>query len=375
MRPPHLTARPLAHRLGLLLGCVSLLALAACQREPAAETAHSPLCLNDSLRRLVRIDIVRYQPRQQELHLTGKITFDQDRLAQVFATLGGQVQRVYVSLGDRVLRSQPLATLYSADMAALAQQASAARADLAVAEKQLETTKDLYEGGLASKRDFTVAQQTVAKAKAELDRTEETLRLFGSRTAATYTLTAPADGFVVEKNISEGSVLPSGLGQDAFSIAPLNEVWVVANVYESDLALIRQGLAVTVSTLAYPDRKMAARIDKVSNVLDPQSKVASVRIRLPNTDLRLKPEMFADVRVIVGRPDAPLEPTVPADAIVFDGGSYYLVAAPGVCELKVVPVQIANVVGPLAYLSTPVPKGLPIVAQNQLLVYTELTSR
>ncbi|MEJ7684062.1 MAG: efflux RND transporter periplasmic adaptor subunit [Segetibacter sp.] len=87
------------------------------------------------------------------------------------------------------------------------------------------------------------------------------------------------------------------MGDNLFTISDLKDVWVMANVFEADIPKVKEGYAVKVTTLAYPDKVFYGRVDRVSEVLDPEDKALKVRVKLENQDMMLKPEMFT--RVIV----------------------------------------------------------------------------
>src|SRR6185437_6569260 len=106
---------------------------------------------------------------------------------------------------------------------------------------------------------------------------------------------APISGFIVQKNITNNMVIRADNSNVVFAISDLKNVWVWANVYESNINNIHLGDAVNVTTLSYPGRVFNGKVDKIMNVLDPTSKVMKVRVALPNADYALKPQMYATV--------------------------------------------------------------------------------
>jgi len=310
------------------------------------------------------------EPVRQELQLTGTVTFNQDNMVKVFPLVGGHIGQVKVELGDYVRKGQVLAVIQSGDMADLDQQAVTARSQLAVAQKNLQVTQDMASSGLASQRDLVSAQQQLQAAKGEVARVAERRRILGNGSGSIYVVKAPMDGFVVEKKAAPGMELRSDTPDNLFTISNLDPIWVMADVYESDLANVHLGDPVTVTTLAYPDKPIAGRIDKIFNVLDPDSKTEKVRITLANPGYQLKPAMFANVTV--SYPGRDQSVAVPSGALVFDNSRNYVMVVGPQKQLQVREVTVERTVGEKTYLRSGLRPGETIVSQNQLLVYNGL---
>gem|GEM_PF-3725416 len=181
---------------------------------------------------------------------------------------------------------------------------------------------------------------------------------------------APVSGFVVEKTAAPGMELRSDDPENLFTISNLDHVWVMANVYESDLANVHEGDAARITTLSYPDRVYQGRIDKVFNVFDPESKTEKVRITLPNADNTLKPEMFANVSVQYAGKDRRV--AIPAKAIVFADSRNFVVIANAQNQPVVREVNPFKTIGATTYLNSGVQAGERVVTQNQLLIYSHI---
>ena len=254
---------------------------------------------------------------QPELVLSGEITADADHMARVFPRVGGEVLRVGVDLGDEVRKGQVLAVLKSPEIAALQNERTASTADLAVATKKLAVAEQLEQAGLASGQEVYNARKEVERAAGNAATSRRQLGVYGVASGDTYTLRAPLAGYVLEKKLSPGMRFNAADVQAAFAITNLDRVWVSANVFEADLSRVRTGQAVEITTLSYPDTPLLGRIDRVSDVLDPESKVLKVRCVLANPGHRLKPGMHAQVRVLADASTVPsalataTEPTHP----------------------------------------------------------------
>ncbi|MGA0556575.1 efflux RND transporter periplasmic adaptor subunit [Larkinella sp. VNQ87] len=321
-----------------------------------------------------KIDTARLLPVNNELNLTGKITFNQDKVVKVFPLVGGHIEEVKTDLGDYVKRGQTLAVIRSGDMADLEQQAISAKGQLAVARKNVQVTEDMSQAGLAAQKDLIAAREQMQAAQGEVNRVAERKSILGG-SGSIYVVKAPVDGFVVEKNASQGMELRSDDPENLFTISNLDQVWVLANVYESDLANIKEGYDASITTLSYPDRVFKGRIDKIFNVLDPESKTMKVRVTLLNrnvgpADFLLKPEMFANVRVEYAGHDQRVG--IPAKAIVFDKSRNFVVAVNSRNQPVVREVDLFKTIGDIAYLNSGLKPGDRVVKQNQLLIYNAL---
>jgi cobalt-zinc-cadmium efflux system membrane fusion protein len=146
---------------------------------------------------------------------------------------------------------------------------------------------------------------------------------------------------------------------------------VNANVYEADISKIREGFDARISTIAYPDRIFTGKIDKVSRVLDPQSKAMQVRISLANPDQMLKPEMFA--KVIVTNEEGTAALNIPTSALVSEDNKYYVVVYNGPKDVKVAEISVLKIVGERTFINGGINRGQQLIVKNQLLIFSQLT--
>ena len=314
-------------------------------------------------------DTARLENAKNELNLTGKITFNQDQVVKVFPLVGGHIETLKADLGDFVKKGQILAVIRSGDLADLEQQAVAARGELAVAQKNQQVTEDMTKAGLSSQRELVASQEQLQAAKGEVNRVSERRQIVGG-TGSVYLVKAPMSGFIVEKTASQGMELRSDDPENLFTVSNLDHVWVLANVYESDLANVHEGDQATITTISYPDKIFRGRIDKIFNVLDADSKTLKVRVTLDNADYRLKPEMFANVSVSYAGHDQRI--AIPAGAVVFDKNRNFVVMVNKENQPIVREVDIYKTIGQKTYLAGGLAPGDRIVTTNQLLIYNAL---
>jgi len=327
----------------LVSGCVLLAVLAggcgeggkteavqpADKTKPAGEANHAP-----EVRSQIVVEEVQLKPIAGDLSLPGKVQYSEDRYAKVSSPLVGRVVEVRAKLGDKVAAGQVLLSLESADLGAAYSDFVKAESDFQLSKRNYELAKDLYESKAMSKKDLVQAENDFLKAQAEFRRTRERLlalrvpaeeldkprteRLITSR----FDLKSPLAGTVVERNVTVGQMVGADPTQVLYTIADLNELQVVAEVYERDLSRVSKGAAVTVTVEAYPDETFSGTIVYVGDVVDPTTRTIKVRCNVTNRDLKLKPEMFAQVRLKVGSNRPVL--ALPKEAVIVVGGQAFV---------------------------------------------------
>lgn len=323
-------------------------------------------------------DTVRRINPESELILNGTVTFDQDNVVRVFPLVSGNVEKASVTLGSFVQKGQELAVIRSGDISNYVNNYEADKADLEVAQQNMKTVTAQYKAGFASETDFLTAKNNLKKAQEELGKSENILKVYGgnSKTGLPfYTVKAPIAGYIVEKNVNTGQDLRADNTNPLYTISSLQQVWILANVYETDIPEIRQGEPVDVQVLAYPDNVFHGRIDNVGSVLDEQARVLKVRIALPNQRGLLKPDMFATIRVHLASTGSMGQALAIAQkALVFDRDHYYVVVqtAPGKFEVREVKV-VKNSTRYAFVEGGGLKPGDTVVTEGSLLIYNDLT--
>lgn len=246
----------------------------------------------------------------KDIRTTGKVTVDESRYFAVNSRIMGWVEKLHVDVtGQRVRKGQALLELYSPDL-------------VSTQEEYLQALRYMNSLGTDAGADAKKsARQLVESSRRRLrnwEITEAQIQALEKQGAARNTLAlhAPADGIVLEKMVMQGqNVMP---GMALYKLADLSKVWVVANVYQGDLAVVKTGAQADIELSYLPGRNFHGKVTFVSPILDPESKTAEVRIEVANTPaLDLKPEMFATV---VLRSPAPIEGVaIPEQAIIRSG--------------------------------------------------------
>jgi membrane fusion protein, heavy metal efflux system len=259
----------------------------------------------------------------------GKIAVNGDHATPVFSPYSGRITRVIAGLGDAVKQGAPLATLEASEFVQAQSDLKSAAAQIKLARINETRKHALYDAKGGSLQDWQSAQADLATAETALNAVRDRLRILGKSPAAIAkleqaavidpiaTLTAPIAGVVVDRQVGPGQYVQSGAGTPVFTIADPSSVWLLANVREANSGQVKLGQSVEVHVLAYPKRVFTARVTHVAALVDPMTHRLPVRAELENRDGALKPEMFANYRILTS--DATQSPAVPESAVVHEG--------------------------------------------------------
>jgi cobalt-zinc-cadmium efflux system membrane fusion protein len=340
--------------------------LAACRHvEPAsANAAEGPqpgpgeawLTADQIREQKIDVATVAEQAIDDAVTTSGRVTFDDLRVAHIYSPVTGRVSSVTAALGQKVKKGQPLASIESPDIGQVSSDLNKADADLIAATHDYERKKALFDVKATSAADFEAAEDAWRQAKAERARAEQKAKMLRAGgidlVSQGYTLSSPIDGEVIARAVAPGIEVQGqyggGTAVELFTVGQLDKVWVLADVYESDLSRVAVGAKVTVSVLAYQGKTFEGVVDWVSGTLDPQSRTARVRCTFQNADGALKPEMYASVRIAAQ--EAKKQVAVPRDAVVKMGEQsvVFVEAGPapgGRVRFERVPVSVDDTYG------------------------------
>jgi len=331
------------------------------------------VCISDSLARIIHIDTAGIANIDDELKLSGEISFNDNKVVKVFPFSSGQVMEVKVSIGDKVAKGQTLAVIKSADVAGNYSDLSSSGNDVAITKRQMDNTESLYKNGIASEREYLEAKENYNKALTAANKVKEMIAINGgghTNASGVYVITAPISGYVVEKKINQGGFIRTDNGDNLFTIGDISDVWVWANVYESDIAKVKEGYSAVVTTLAYPDSAFRGVVDKVNQILDPVTKVMKIRVRLPNHGQRLKPEMFANI--LIENKEGKRMVMLPSDCVLSDNGKHYLIIYHDKCNLELREIVVLKSTGGKDFIASGLKEGEQVIGQNQVLLFNAL---
>ena len=349
----------------------SLTTIFSCKEKIADPPVDNKFCLSDTMQKKLQIDTVKLETVRKSIALSGKIEANEDQWVKVYPVVGGMVEEMKVQLGDYVTKGQTLAVVHSSEIADFQSQLSYAQSTVKIAEKSLNSAREMLSGGLATDKDVVAAETDLEKAKADLKRIQQTNAIYGSKGNAIQTITAPMSGYIIEKNVTDKMQFKVDGAQPFFIIANLEEVWVMADVFENDIAKIKEGYDADIKLIAYPDKTFTGKVDRIFSMLDPQSRVMKVRIKIQNKDNLIKPEMFAQINIKYDDGNNQMA-AIPAQAIIFDKNKNYVMVYKDKCNIETREIDIYDTIGETAYIKAGLLPGDKIISKYQLLVYDAL---
>jgi cobalt-zinc-cadmium efflux system membrane fusion protein len=310
---------PRACRIQSAMAIAIVLTLTACRSNEQASQMTSfsanaaksatPELFNIPEDQMQHVQVVTIQPTtlKHTLRLTGAVAYNAFNTTPVITQVGGPVSRILVVPGQHVKAGEPMLDVTSPDYSQLLDSYLKAAAAFRLAEKFYVRAQGLYEHHAIAERDLEQAESDRTQAQADLNAADQGLKILGIKnpedlakapSSALIPVLAPISGEVVERLVQPGQVVQAGQTQ-AFTITDLSTVWVLANVYQADLAYVRNGDDVVVETDAYPD-KFHGRISYVSSAIDPTTRTLQARILVDNPGEKLKRDMYCTVTVTAG---------------------------------------------------------------------------
>lgn len=294
----------------------------------------------------IRTAPVQYRYLTREIQTVGEISYDERRLKVVSAWVGGRIDKLFVDFtGVHVKKGDPLAELYSPELVSTLQEFILA----------LETRGRMWSHG---------DQDALQSANQLVDASRRRLVLWGitkeqieeiekTRVVKTHmTIHAPIGGTVIHKQAYEGQYVKTG--EKLYTIADLSVVWAQADIYEYEMALVKPGQKVSITTPAYPKRKFTGTVSFIDPFLNTKTRSVKIRMDVANKNLMLKPGMFAEARLKIPHKDLKPVLAIPSTAVLDTGRRRLAYVDLG--ENVFIPVEIE--VGPKAAHWVPVLAGL-----------------
>lgn len=350
---------------GLNMVAFCLLLAAGCKRtEVAAPSAGAQFERHggqivipeaSALRARLGFETARVEKVQTQLSAPAVVEADPQRYANVFPPLTGRLIKLHVQLGDTVTNGQLVASLNSPDFFSAQNDYLKAKSAERLTSRALKRQQELLEHKVAAQKDVEQAVSDYESAKSDLGSATQRLLAFGfnpetDKLGQPLQVLSPAAGQVVEMTSAHGQFRNDATAP-LLTVADLSTVWLTASVPEKDLRYLSKGQNISASFAAYPGEGFTGRVLFIGDMLDPDLRVAKVRIAFANPDGRLKLGMFATVNLL-GFPETQI--TLPSTAIVQAGQSAFVFEQ--VKPWTLLPREVT--VGPQQGQRTVITKGL-----------------
>lgn len=303
------------------------------------------------------------------LDLPAHIEADPTHVVHVYPPAGGRITEMKVRPWDHVTKGQSLALIESADLSRAVADYHKALADDSVKQQEFARAKDLYDHNAIAQKDYQQAQADALSSQAELTAARDQIRVFGmdpDHATSQLSVVAPRSGVILDVGASPGEYSKSLDAQEPLcTIADIATVWAVGDIYENDLSAAKPGQRADVTLTAYPGQHWFGRVSVISDAVDPVTRTLHVRVTLPNPGQRIKPQMFASIRLTRSVAQAIL---VPASAVIREGNQSYVFVAKGNGRFERRSVTLGRVLGNSIEIAGGLNSGEMIVSEDPLLL-------
>ena len=322
----------------------------------------------------IKETVLELSPRPLLEPLSGRVVYDETRTARITSPIAGRVISQLTPLGTRVRTGSSLIEIDSPDLGTAQAEYAKAVADLRLAERAYQRSKALYEGKAIARKDFEQTQDDLDRAKSESERTREHLTNLQVKVGRQvsydrFTLRAPIDGVITERNINPGMQVRPDLANPLYVISDLSHVWVSMDVFEKDLSILRVGKKVLVRVPAYAGQNFPGTVDYIGRTVDETSRTIKVRCTVPNPDGKLLPAMYATVELLSDPSDQAI--VIPLTALFTEGESDWVFLALGDGRYRKQPVSVGLRLKDRAVIATGIKAGQRVVTEGALMLRQE----
>jgi len=280
----------------------------------------------------VKLVEVSVRPFQKTIRTVGRIEYDERKLYTITTKFDGWIEKLFVDYTGRyVKKGEPLAEIYSPELFATQQEFInllkwAKQSKEEIKNENNPPTPPLVKGGKGGFSGETIGKMLSKDAEVIIEAAKQRLMLWDitdeqikkieetEKPIRTLIIYSPVSGYVVQKMALQGMrVMP---GEKLFDIADLSTVWVISDIYEYELSLLKTGQSARITLGYFPEKEFLSRIDYIYPVLSGDTRTAKVRFTIPNSGGQLKPQMFTNVEVKI---DLGRRLAIPEDAVIDTG--------------------------------------------------------
>ncbi|HEV2324857.1 MAG TPA: efflux RND transporter periplasmic adaptor subunit [Terracidiphilus sp.] len=315
----------------LMLAGMLLLPVNACRGNGALPQTPGPK------QQVLETTVVHRQQVASQLVLPARITANPTEMVHIYPMISGRVLSLRILPGQQVKKGETIGTMQSSEAAQARADFEKARIEADRADLQLNRAKELLAHEVMAQRDYDDLKALDEADHADLERARQTLHMLGFSEKSTtdiVSIRAPISGVVLDVGTGPGEMQRSLDNATAIAtIADIDSVWVVGDLYPSDQAAVHEGQPVAITVSGYPGLTLHGSVDNISNAVDPVSLTLKVRVVLPNPGYRLKPEMYARMTVTSHERQVIV---VPSTAVIQNGESTFVFVetAPGKYERR-----------------------------------------
>ncbi|MDO8695417.1 MAG: efflux RND transporter periplasmic adaptor subunit [Sheuella sp.] len=308
--------------------------------------------------------------------LSARITYDEEVTARIGVSFSGRIIALKAAPGDVVKAGQALAIIDSPDFGTAFADLNKARADEKRKQLAMKRAKDLVPGEAISTRDWEAVQADYAQAQAETARAEQRLKNINPHDLAIkgqrVTLASPMDGVVTERNATPSLEVSPGMATPLFVVTDPKRLWLSIDLPESLLGQIKLGSAVALLSDAYPEDRFTAKIIQLGQVINPNTRRASVLASLDNSAGKLLPEMFVRASILQNNGEGV---RVPNESIMIRGIYSYVFVETNPGEFSLRQVKLVKRGIDFSFVGEGLKGNERVVTKGALLLDAEILSR
>lgn len=328
----------------------------------------------------IRVETVGLKAIDETLSLSGTLSYDENKVSRVAPRVGGHVVRILADFGEPVRAGQPLAEIDSPELGEALALWRKARSVYSVRQQDVERAKKLHSGKAISQGEFLSREGEFRIAKAEFDSADSRLHLLGlshadfaaltsrDEVSSRFPLRSPIAGRVVDRQINPGEVVETG--KILFTVGDIENLWLLAQLYEKDLSRVHAGQDVEVSTDAFPNEDFKGTIDYVGDQVDTGTRTVRVRSVIRNPVRKLKPGMFVEARISVASQEPVIAVSQGAIQDIDKTPTVFVEISPNVFELR--PVEIGRSGNTAIEVKKGLRSGERVVSEGSLTLKAEL---
>jgi RND family efflux transporter MFP subunit len=308
----------------------------------------------------VQYGTVESRPLTRTIRAVGRLTYDETRITHIHTKFEGWINKVYVDFtGQLIRKSQPLFTVYSPELVSTQQEyLIAKRAHKYLSDAPYAEVSEGANSLLDSARERLKLWDISDAQIAELDKTGKVQR--------DLTMYSPVDGFVLDRKAFENiRVTPDS---DLYTVADLSTVWANAEVYEYEVPYVRLGQKAIMSLSYYPGETFAGKVSYIYPQLDTMTRTLKVRLDFPNSEFKLKPDMYADIQLQI---DYGTRLVVPQEALLDSGTEQVVFVARGDGYFEPRKVEVGPKIDDSVVILSGLKAGEKIVTSGNFLVDSE----
>jgi cobalt-zinc-cadmium efflux system membrane fusion protein len=324
---------------------------------------------------------VEWRTPEALIEATAEIEAAANRIARLGSRVVGRVTTLQVVVGDQVVAGDVVAVIDSPELGQAKAEYMASLAAADVARNTVERERLLFQDRITSEMEYQQAEAAAIRAEADREAAENRLHSLGvadnelaslraeRHYSSTIAIRSPLAGVVVARNATLGEVIqPADV---LVEVMNLDRVWLLVDVYDTDLRGIRVGQAVSVTTRAYPDDTFEGTVDNIAPILDPVTRSIKVRVVLDNDDLRLKPGMFASVSITT-QGDSARALSVPLTALQRSGNEFIVFVAHDDGGFEPRTVRVADPGTPWVAILEGLAEGDKVVSRGAFVLKSEM---